>query len=249
MIFPDHKVIFFHPGKTAVTALEVAFGYSNKTHDPAICNREVFKGWDKEHDLYLQHAPAKFMRDQLPEEIWEEYFKFVTVRNPFDRLVSAYHFNYNFFSRAFGDFEQFILSLADILEQEPYPSSRHYLPLTDYSFVDDTKVVDFVVRFEHIQQDVGALGKRLGIELCLERYNTATGQDRPFVPASELYSRDMIRSMREVYARDFEAFGYSLEPPDRFLHPFHQAKTTQGSNPAAGWVKPSVTLACGEGCD
>ncbi len=213
MIFHSDKTIFFHPGKTAGTAIEHAFGYTDQTHHPADKNMDVFKGWDPEHHLWLQHATARFMKENVQADTWSSYFKFVTVRNPFDRLVSAYHFNFRSFSRQFGSFTDFILGLPETLQKEAYPSCRHFLPLYDYGFIRGDKVIDYYVRFEHIEDDLREAEEFVGRLLPLDRVNSRTGTQRPKQPAAAIYTQNMIDTMHSVYSDDFREFGYPMDPP------------------------------------
>lgn len=213
MIFHSDRTIFFHPGKTAGTAVEAAFGYTNQTHDPDVRNIEIFKGWDPQHDLFLQHATARFMKENMDAATWNGYFRFATVRNPFDRLVSVYYFDLRYYRTPFGTFSDFILGLPRTLANETRSSGRHHLPMVDYCFIDGASVIDERVRFEHFATDMKKIEERVGRPLTLNWINTATSPDRPKLPASEIYTPAMVRVMREVYADDFEAFGYAPDPP------------------------------------
>jgi hypothetical protein len=42
--------------------------------------------------LWLHHAPAKKLRKVISDSVWRSYFKFGFVRNPWDRLVSMFHY-------------------------------------------------------------------------------------------------------------------------------------------------------------
>src|ERR1700761_4866672 len=41
---------------------------------------------------WWNHMPAGTIKALLGQETWNSYFKFCAVRNPFDKLVSAYHY-------------------------------------------------------------------------------------------------------------------------------------------------------------
>ena len=41
---------------------------------------------------WWNHMPARTIRALIGEEIWNDYFKFCVVRNPFDAMVSAYRY-------------------------------------------------------------------------------------------------------------------------------------------------------------
>ena len=46
---------------------------------------------------WWNHMPAKVIREKLGEDIWGGYFKFCTIRNPFEKCISAFeHLGKNF---------------------------------------------------------------------------------------------------------------------------------------------------------
>lgn len=45
------------------------------------------------HTKFHHHKPAESLRRALGREIWDDYFKFTIVRNPFDQLVSKFWWN------------------------------------------------------------------------------------------------------------------------------------------------------------
>lgn len=215
MIFREHESIFLHPGKTAGTAVEEAFGYTNDTHPPERLDLEVFKGWDPEQLLYVQHAPARFMRERIPSAIWDSHLKFATVRNPFDRLLSVYCFQLDRHRRWYKSFEGFVAALPKLLKERPSGFNRHVLPQTEYTHLDGALFVDLVLRFEALAEGYEALRHRLRrgpvLRAVLERVNTATGPRERRSPAEE-YSPASTRIVQDLYGRDFEALGYAPEP-------------------------------------
>src|SRR5689334_12041430 len=42
--------------------------------------------------IWWNHMPAKTIRALIGDAVWNDYFKFCIVRNPFDAVVSAYRF-------------------------------------------------------------------------------------------------------------------------------------------------------------
>lgn len=210
MLFHSEQTIFFHSGKTVGTAIEKAFG---STHDPNKMNFDIFKGWDPENNVYLQHATPRFMKERIAPVVWHSYLKFTVVRNPYDRLMSVYYFLHDHHRKRFGSFEDFIQALPRVLRQDHLRNGSHYIPQHNYAYIGDERVVDVVLKFESIDSDFQRLCDRLGKQLTLTRYNTATSPARPKRPAVELYSAESVRIMQELYNKDFEYFGYSPEPP------------------------------------
>jgi hypothetical protein len=115
---------------------------------------------------------------------FEEYFKFSFVRNPFTRILSEYRYRNYFSHRSFKDF---------VLNKLPKPGwddkYRHVMPQYDMLHDRDGKLlVDFVGRFETLQQDFDQVCERLGI----------SDSTLPHVNKSDKKSRDLKRKLRNV---------------------------------------------------
>lgn len=147
------------------------------------------------------------------------YFSFTFVRNPFSRLVSAYTFlkrgGLDEGNRAWAEehlrgvhsFEQFVL---DWLDEERLWSYYHFKPQC-YFVCDgrDRVGVDYVGRFEHLQEDFREVCRRLGVDVELAHRNV-TGRQRPY---QSYYTAATAARVVELYRSDFEVLGYELRVP------------------------------------
>lgn len=82
IISHDHKFIFIHIGKTGGTSVE-----------KVLCdhlNIDFEKTKKDEYGEWWKHIWAKGMRKRVGKKIWDEYFTFAFVRNPFDMILSLY---------------------------------------------------------------------------------------------------------------------------------------------------------------
>jgi hypothetical protein len=211
MIFHDHKTIFMHVGKTAGTSIEEMLDPAHGL-DAHIANRDRLFGLDKELGIYLHHATARTTRELLPKAIWQNYFKFSIVRNPFTRMVSTYYYVEDFHRERYGDFRGFVLALPELATREHHLAGSHYVPQTLYTHIDGEQVVDYVGRFENLDDAVRYLGEHLGQALALPRVNIREQASRPKVIA-DLYDEETIGIIQDVYAPDFDTFGYSKQLP------------------------------------
>ena len=98
-ISDKYKLIFFHLPKSAGKSVNEVLGVktSDKTNIESGLKQTILLGTDL----------LVFNKKMYPEK-WEEYIKFTIVRNPWDRLVSLYHFRkkendlYKLFPPGFG---------------------------------------------------------------------------------------------------------------------------------------------------
>ena len=119
LISHSHKFIFIHIGKTGGTAIEkVLCQYLNIDFEET--KKDSQGNWWK-------HIWAKGMKKRVGAEIWDDYFTFAFVRNPYDMILSLYsmYTQYPEYTNPqvhpalyhpwnqYQNFEHFILSIGD----------------------------------------------------------------------------------------------------------------------------------------
>jgi chondroitin 4-sulfotransferase 11 len=171
-----------------------------------------------QHDVD-KHRFARELRVGYGEEYWASYFKFAFVRNPWDRLVSWWRMieQNAAAQRPMNGFQRFVLSRARTFEQflsncdEEYHdrdgSKWIFRNQLDYISEAGDVSVDFVGRFERLQNDFARISSRLGLaSLPIPHVNRA--QHRHY---SQYYSATTAGLVAARFARDIEAFGYSFD--------------------------------------
>jgi hypothetical protein len=152
-------------------------------------------------DVLLEHGIVS-------ADYFERAFKFCFVRNPWDRLVSLFH--YRRLDEKYGDFERFCLEFQD-QDVEPVGlfNSEHNSQFNDQaSWIvgrDGRWLVDFVGRYERLSEDFERICRILGIRTRLPHRNRA---DRSHY--REYYTPRTVEIVRRKYARDIELFGYDF---------------------------------------
>jgi Sulfotransferase family len=176
-----------------------------------------------------KHSTATEIREALSPETWSNFYKFAFVRDPIDRAKSLYTFierkaeerarllprNIWYATlpnkdddplnwpaviayRETDSFSQFIHHPSALSDQAMYPQSTF---LYD---ADGTSLVDFVGRVEHIDDDMGQIARRIGLEdVPLQNTNKS----------KRTLSRDDITSadrdyLHQLFSVDYERFGY-----------------------------------------
>jgi len=150
------------------------------------------------------HLGLAQVRPFLGEEVFDAYFKFAFVRNPFDRFVS---------------YCAFISRETDHFRSDPRGVMRHVLfemqPLEHILFqpqyrqlvdADGTLLADQVGRVERMQASYDEICSRIGIPTTrLEQVNsTGRGSYRDY------YDQALIDGVAALYQRDLELFGYGF---------------------------------------
>ena len=161
------------------------------------------------------HRSAEFFLWRDPE-LFRSVFTFGFVRNPYDRLVSAFHYlrsnktsarDGEFGRRAVGhykDFREFAADLKTGSARRRALGWVHFLPQTYYLCnAKGDLLVDFVGRTETFADDLDRLNEKTGLGL-------ENNRDR-YVPREDwrsFYTPETARYAQDIYAEDFETFGY-----------------------------------------
>jgi hypothetical protein len=158
---------------------------------------------------------SEYLRIFEPEAILS-YYKFTIVRNPWDRLVSAYHFlkggGLTMADKTWADTELGIYADFDMFVRR-WVNSRniwkwhHFRP--QYHYVTDRygKVaMDFVGRFENLNEDFDLISRRIGLDRNLPARNRSNHDCY-----TGYYSDATRKIVEEVYGRDIALFQYKFE--------------------------------------
>ena len=151
-----------------------------------------------------EHAHADRVRAVFPEA-WHDYFKFCFVRNPFDRAVSDYLWR----TRKTGNKALTFAAFLDRLERRDFSSRaipRHFDNWPIYT-LDDRIAVDFVGRFEHLEEDLDRVFTRLGLDrppLTRSKSMQRHGSYRDW------YSEKERGQVERLFANEIRQFKYSF---------------------------------------
>ena len=178
--------------------------------DPAaVTELPGFAEWDD--PLKRRHLFAADLREHLGRERWEAAFSFAFVRNPWDRLVSWYEMA---IARPSNDFHRQVVETTDSFADFVTGCTGGLAAKTTFNQVDyidgpggEGEIVDFVGRFESLERDFAAVGRRLGLppEAGLGHENRT--RHRPY---RDYYDDETRAIVAERFARDIDRFGYSF---------------------------------------
>ena len=177
IISHKYKFIFIKSFKTAGTSLEIALSkFCDKDdvitplvrEDESIRKKLNYRG-PQNYEGMREHMSALEIKQEINSKIFNNYLKFVTVRDPFDQIISAYYWHNEskkkerklfFFKKREKSFAEFFKIKAKNIYKDEY--NRY----TDNNVV----IVDKFLRYENLKEDIEQLGKLLKFPKNLFKY-------------------------------------------------------------------------------
>ncbi len=153
-------------------------------------------------DFTSGHVSVNQIRPVLGEKIFNDYFKFAFVRNPFDRFVSYC----SFMSRDTGAFAAQPKEYMKYILTQLRPVD-HLLYKPQHEFIvnqNDMLSVDFIGRTESMQDSYNKICAKLGIPaMLLDVVNSSR-----HYPYMEYYDDETYSLVTDMYNKDIDMFGY-----------------------------------------
>jgi hypothetical protein len=206
LINHEKKFIFFHLFKSAGSSMRKIL----TTHN-YMCNEIGIGGHALPRDI------KEIMYQDGLKDIYDDYFKFTVVRNPFDWMVGTYfyimayksHINYE----AIKDMNlaQFIQHYVDVMMLNEGRGIGENKCVTIYDFVSDSNgdvMVDYIGKYENLKEDMPFILKKVGIEeIELPVINTNPLRQPDY---KQYYDAESISLVEKYFAKDLEYFNYKF---------------------------------------
>jgi len=202
IVLVKNKVILIHVPKVAGSAISKSLNIKRTTHFHLT--------------VYEREDRAKF----------QEFFKIGFVRNPWDRLVSAYFYlknggmknKYDRYMEnklsSFNSFHDFVYSLDSNNQfKNVIMNETHFKPQYKYLINKNGELaMDYIGTFENLEEGFNILKERLNKpEAVLSKFNLSNHN-----PYWEYYDEKMIEIVGAIYEKDIELFNYKF-PFNRLL--------------------------------
>jgi hypothetical protein len=154
---------------------------------------------------FYNHMPPYKIKNSIGEETFNSYTKIINIRNPFDMMVSHYYFKptFDLYSRVEMSFEDYLLT-TNVVED----LSKKY---RDLMYIEDEFIVDEIVRFENLEEDIFKLLDKLELpspkrELGEYKKN----KRRPDKDWKKMYSNKTKELVEKHFKFYMDLFNYSF---------------------------------------
>lgn len=192
-----YKCIFVHIPKTGGVAIQ----------------NTLFNSFGGGHYTIQNYQPI------LGQRLFNEYFKFSFVRNPWDRLLSAYCFlkrgGMNPFDAQFSEtqlkqFDDFNDFVENWVNSENIKTFTHFKKQCDFLLNNKNKIdLDFLGYYENLNQDFEVIKQHLKMPSALQlKWLNASSLERKNY--KDYYNETAQKIVSKVYEQDIDLFKYTF---------------------------------------
>jgi hypothetical protein len=150
---------------------------------------------------YYEHMPATRVRQLVGKEVWNSYHKFCFERNPWEKLVSYYHWKKDGQGKAMPDFKTWVME------------KTHRLPMDARLYFDgDQCLMDEVLDYEGFVGKFTDLCTTLGIPFQGEMPREKTNITKQKIDHRSYYDDESREKVASVFHREVRLMGYAFAP-------------------------------------
>jgi hypothetical protein len=229
LISHTHRFIFMKTKKTAGSSIQRYFApfclppdtdleVQLKNTNQAIVSPSGIigqaRGKNKENLLWRSHLSAKMIRDLVGDPVWSTYFRFSTIRNPYETAVSSFFFKKYRRGEPVSDLQAERANFQHWLSHNGPPNNQNkYLINNSYCLSD-------MIRYETLLPDMERICHRLHLPFDPGRLPRLKCGIRPdWATADAMYTPSGRAVIERHCADELNRFGYHF-PSD------HEAMAT-----------------------
>ena len=207
-----------YPFKILLSSLKYSFAERRLALSPSAINSSLKLYYRSiSNDELTTHSSAKVVKENF-SDIWNEYFKFAFVRNPFSHAVSDYYWRLHLCGQPNISFKEFIYRLFDLNRSDPEGIRPPIISNWEIYTYNDSIDLDFIGCFERLDEDVNKVSNFIGLPLAKDLKKSKSSIRTKTKSIEEHYDKDLIEKVSIIYEKEINHFGYSPfeGPPSKF---------------------------------
>lgn len=165
---------------------------------------------EKALKLPSEHKTALEKIEEIGMRRWENKFTFTVIRNPWDKVVSHYHYRVQTNQTELRDntisFSKWVRLTYGSKDSYYYDKPIMFMPQSDWiSDLEGTVLVKHICRFERLSEDFSVVCNKLGKNVTLPHVKSSKrGNYRDY------YEEDTAVIVENWFRKDIENFGYKF---------------------------------------
>lgn len=220
LISHRHRFIYTKTVKTAGTSVEIYFeeacippgsdivrghGIAETVTEAGVIG---YRGVDPGESRWYNHLPASNIRELVGPEIWDSYFKFCVIRNPFDKLVSLWWAIISSDER-YADIVRDFSSIRTEFSNWCAGAAPNAVDRDKY-MIDGQVVMDSFIRYELLLSDLERVCGRVAYPFRPEQLGQyKSGLRVNARPSVEYYDAQAAKAVHEAFGWELDYFGYT----------------------------------------
>ena len=214
----DLKAVFIHVHKTGGTyisyMLHKYYGFTNyylhrPDHDQFCLNKKKKTKYlnyeNRVHGVLMYYKTSPFINRKMgmTREKWDTYYKFCFVRNPYDKIISAWN-HINRFNIPFPNY----LLLQNKCNDVEY---MHMFMPQVRNIINEKGVlkINYIGKFETLEQDFQKILGEMGIKKIIHDQKKCMNK-REHAPYYEYYDQMILNRVNIILKEDFEKLDYKI---------------------------------------
>ena len=222
LISHPHKFIFIKSTKTAGTSTEVYFEqfcrppvdlpenwsqwHSNSENQITEFGVVAARGNGIDKSDFFNHMTPTQLVAIVGDDLWEQYFTFINVRNPWDKVVSKFFHSPHWDALKDNDPQD-----SQVTEAFNNFGSRFRRPLLDKYVLDEEFPFDDFIRYEDLENEIARVLTKLNLECVREipRLKTEIRSTR-WDDYRSLFGAEAKQNIANQYGDWIERFNYAF---------------------------------------
>jgi hypothetical protein len=202
------NLLYVHIPKTGGSTIEYIID------DNTLTQKEKLLGYDK-NNCALQHYDIVKLKSHFDNN-FENLNIFTIVRNPYDRIVSDFHFLKDILK--YKTFDDYIDAAKKIISNNKYdenPFYDHFKKQSDFIFLNNKQIVTEIYRFEDFENNLTHICEKYGFvkndKLWIHKGNYEKTNKYEII-------FNYLDTINDIYYDDFINLDYKIiSKPDDFL--------------------------------
>lgn len=207
LISDSHQFVFVHIRKAAGTSLRQILEQVSLSKNNQLWYKLLSRNGlpiDYHHYSFRKHSDLIEAERSMPKVVFDKYFKFAIVRNPWDRLVSEFEYiktqptHSRFKKLSKFTFAEFV----NYQSQRPAAHQVNALKLKNGSLG-----CDYIGKLETLDESLDVISNKIGISFAeLPHINQINRRDY-----RSYYDNQLQELVRSLWAEDISTFDYDFE--------------------------------------